>query len=199
MNRMKIFSQAQTSGLSTYANIQIGIHQLGAMSEGARATAAANLLPLNAALKGNASYQVNEKLVNQIFLQTIAIGNFEFSETQITSLESITALCPLSDGEAVLRARAMLQLVQGTPADYDDLSVCGGGERSEKDKQNIQSVRVYPNPANNSITIEYPGIGSLNSQLLLFNSLGQIVKEVGLSSDQTSLQVSLTNLSEGVY
>jgi hypothetical protein len=192
-------SQAQTNGLNSYASIQVGIRQLGAMNEGNRATAAANLLTLNTALTGNASYQVNEKLVNQIFLQTVAIGTLEFSETQLASLEGIAGLCPLSDGEAVLRARAMLQLVQGTPTHYDDGSICGGGERSEKKKQLDQSVRVFPNPTTGSITIEYQGIGILNSQFLLFNSLGQSVKEVVLPSGQTSLQESLNNLPEGVY
>ncbi|MFN0175033.1 MAG: T9SS type A sorting domain-containing protein [Saprospiraceae bacterium] len=192
-------SQVQANGLSGYADVQVGIRQLGAMSEGSRATAAANLWTLNNALTGNASYQVNEKLVNQIFLQTIAIGNLEFSEIQITSLEGIAELCPLSDGEAVLRARAMLQLVQGTLADYDDISICGIEERSQRNKQDVLSVRIYPNPANNSLTIEYSGIGSSNNQFLLFNTLGQVVKNISLPDGQGSLQLPLRELSEGVY
>ena len=171
-----MFSQAQTSGLSNYANVQTGIRQLGAMSEGNRATAAANLLTLNAALMGSASYQVNEKLVNQIFLQTIAIGSLEFSETQIALLEGIAALCPLSDGEAVLRSRTMLQLVQGMPADYDDLSICGVEERSEKNNPVAQSVRIYPNPANDALSIDYRGIRDFSGEFLMFNAQGQSVK-----------------------
>ncbi|MFN0216286.1 MAG: T9SS type A sorting domain-containing protein [Saprospiraceae bacterium] len=192
-------SQAQTNGLDGYANVQLGIRQLGAMSEENRATAAANLLTLNAALTGTASYQVNEKLINQIFLQTVAIGNLEFSEIQISSLEGIAELCPLSDGEAVLRARAMLQLVQGTLVDYDDISICGIEERSEMNNQDVMSVRIYPNPTNNSVTIEYSGIGSSNNQFLLFNTLGQVVKNITLPDGQGSLQLPLRELSEGVY
>ncbi|HAD13347.1 MAG TPA: hypothetical protein DCF33_13030, partial [Saprospirales bacterium] len=78
-NKMKTRTNTQSNGLTSYSYVQTGIRQLGAMSEGSRATAAANLLPLNAALTGSASYQVNEKLVNQIFLQTVAVGNLEFS------------------------------------------------------------------------------------------------------------------------
>jgi hypothetical protein len=199
MNKMKIFSQAQTSGLSNYANVQIGIRQLGAMSEGNRATAAANLLTLNAALTGNASYQVNEKLVNQILLQTVAVDNLLLSEAQIFVLENIAAGCPLSDGEAVLRARTMLQLIQGSPVNYDDSSVCGGGERSEKSGNATQLVRVYPNPASNSVTVEYLPGEVIANQLLLYNSFGQTVMMITLPNNQTSIQFSLINLPEGVY
>ncbi|MBN8679720.1 MAG: T9SS type A sorting domain-containing protein [Chitinophagales bacterium] len=193
-------SQAQTNGLSAYANVQTGIRQLGAMSEGSRATAAANLLTLNAALTGSASYQVNEKLVNQIFLQTVAVGNLEFSETQVATLEGIAALCPLSDGEAVLRARAVLQLLQGAPADYDDLSICGGGERSIRKKMTGQSsIRVYPNPANNFLSIDFQSIGEHSCQFLMFNSMGQIIKEIALHSNAGISQLPLQDFSDGVY
>jgi Secretion system C-terminal sorting domain len=193
-------SQAQTNGLNSYASIQVGIRQLGAMNEGNRATAAANLLTLNTALAGNASYQVNEKLVNQIFLQTVAIGNLEFSETQIALLEGIATLCPLSDGEAVLRSRAMLQLIQGTPADYDDLFICGGGERSGSKKMTGQSsIRVYPNPANDVLTIDFQSIGELSGQFLMFNALGQIIKEIALHPNDGITQLPLQGFSDGVY
>lgn len=193
-------SQAQTNGLSGYANVQVGIRQLGAMSEGSRATAAANLWTLNNALTGNASYQVNEKLVNQIFLQTIAIGNLEFSEIQISSLEGIAELCPLSDGEAVLRSRAMLQLAQGTQMDYDDISICGGGERSENNKMAGQtSIRIYPNPAKDLLSIDYEGIGDLNAQFMLLNAQGQMVRIITLPPNQGIIQLPLNGLPDGIY
>jgi hypothetical protein len=60
-------------------------------------------------------------------------------------------------------------------------------------------VWVYPNPANNSIVIEYPDIGISNSRLLLFNTLGQMVKDIILPQGQTSIQVTLNGMSEGIY
>jgi hypothetical protein len=193
-------SQAQTNGLSSYANLQLGIRQLGAMNEVSRVTAAAGLLTSNTMLTGNASYQVNEKLVNQIFLQTVAIGNFEFSETQIASLEGIAALCPLSDGEAVLRARAMLELKQGTPVNYDDVSLCGSDRNSDSKRIVGQSlIRVFPNPAKDLLSIDYQGIGDFGGQFLVFNAQGQTVRGVTLPSNQGVVQLSLIGLPDGVY
>jgi len=60
-------------------------------------------------------------------------------------------------------------------------------------------IWVYPNPANNSITIEYQAINGQNNQFLLFNTLGQAVRSVTLPQGQASLQLPLGDLSEGVY
>ncbi|HAD14021.1 MAG TPA: hypothetical protein DCF33_16475, partial [Saprospirales bacterium] len=129
-----------------------------------------------------------------------AVGNLEFSETQVATLEGIAALCPLSDGEAVLRARAMLQLLQGAPADYDDLSICGGGERSIRKKMTGQSsIRVYPNPANNFLSIDFQSIGEHSCQFLMFSSMGQIIKEIALHSNAGISQLPLQDFSDGVY
>jgi len=192
-------AQAQSNGLAAYANILTGIRQLGSMSESARDTAAANLLAQNNNLTGSATYQTNEKAVNEIFLQTVAIGNFTFSEPQIASLENIAALCPLSDGEAVLRARAMLNLLETPPVTYDDIAICNGGERSNRQMPSGHFIRVYPNPTYGSATIDYKGIGESGGHFLIFNSLGQVVREIALAQDQGNVQISLGTLSEGIY
>jgi hypothetical protein len=170
------------------------------MSEGNRAVAAAGLLSLNDNLTGSATWQVNEKAVNQIFLQTAAIGNNELTESQITTLESIAEGCPLSDGEAVLRARAMLNLLEGSPVVYDDFVICGSGERSEENRRDAKSsLRVYPNPANDFLNIDYSSVTNTDSQLLIFNAQGQSVREITLVSKAGVIQVSLNSIPSGVY
>jgi hypothetical protein len=193
-------SQAQSNGFAGYSNLQVGIRLLGGMSEGNRAVAAAGLLSLNDNLTGSATWQVNEKAVNQIFLQTAAIGNNELTESQITTLESIAEGCPLSDGEAVLRARAMLNLLEGSPVVYDDFVICGSGERSEENRRDAKSsLRVYPNPANDFLNIDYSSVTNTDSQLLIFNAQGQSVREIMLVSKAGVIQVSLNSIPSGVY
>ena len=191
-------SQAQTNGIAGYANVQVGIRSLGAMTALHRAATAASLLTLNGLLADSAIYAVNEKSVNQIFLQTLALGNTDLTETQITVLEGIAEGCPLSDGEAVLRARTMLEVLQGAPVQYDDAAICAGAERANP-LPTAQYVRVYPNPANNMVTVEYKGMDGISHQFMLFNALGQLVRSVTLPQGQSSLQLPLGNLSEGIY
>jgi len=177
-----------------------GIRSLGAMTELHRAATAANLLSLNGTLADSTVYQANEKSVNQIFLQTLALGNTEFTEAQITALESIAEGCPLSDGEAVLRARAMLNILEESPAVYDDFVICGSGERTEeKGRDAKSSLRVYPNPANDFLNVDYYSVTNTDSQLLIFNAQGQSVREITLASKAGVIQVSLNNIPSGVY
>jgi len=155
---------------------------------------------LNGLLSDSAVYAVNEKSVNQIFLQTLALGNMDLSETQITVLQGIAEGCPLSDGESVLRARAMLQLAPGTQMDYDDISICGGGERSENNKMVGQtSIRIYPNPAKDVLSIDYEGIGDLSAQFMLLNAQGQMVRIITLPPNQGIIQLPLNGLPGGIY
>jgi hypothetical protein len=192
-------AQAQTSGLSAYANVQIGIRQLGNMSEGDRITAAANLLTTNNSLTGNTAYQVNEKSVNAIFLNTIAVGNLSFTETQIADLRVIANSCPLSDGEAVLRARAMLNLLDEEPVVYKDKDICNPSQPRENRLTAAQSIRLYPNPANDEITVEYRVGNSTDSRLLIFNVYGQLVQEISLPDTNGKVTISAKNMAEGIY
>ena len=196
-------TQAQSNGLAAYANIQTDIRQLGGLNENDRIAAAANLLTQNNALTGIAVYQANEKTVNGIFLQRIAVGNFAFSEPQITSLENIAEGCPLSDGEAVLRARAMLNVLEREPKVYDDFVACYGGERSDnqlkESKQSSQLLRIFPNPAGDVITIEYDGLGNSDQRLVLFNIFGQVAMEITLPEGQGRIQAPVNTLPGGIY
>ncbi|MCW5921333.1 MAG: T9SS type A sorting domain-containing protein [Saprospiraceae bacterium] len=196
-------SQAQSNGLAGYANVQVGIRQLGDMSEEARPSAAASLLSQNNGLTGSAAYQANEKAVNEIFLQTVAIGNYDFTAAQIASLEAIAELCPLSDGEAVLRARAMLNLLERNPNNYDDFVNCYGGERSDNTRRKTtppgQSLKLFPNPVQDVFTVEYNGLSDSGQRLALFNVFGQAVMAINLPESHGRVLVTTSNLPAGVY
>lgn len=65
------------------------------------------------------------------------------------------------------------------------------------------SIRVYPNPADNNITVEYPS-GFKKYQLQLFDALGQMVyneelKDEGSYSGTLSHQVNISSLPKGIY
>jgi hypothetical protein len=196
-------SQSQTNGLSGYANVQIGIRQLGALSEGARATAAASLLAMNGNLTGSAPYQVNEKTVNNVFLQTVALDNPIFTPAQTALLTSVATQCPLSGGEAVLRARALLNLNFETPIVYND-AICNGqrpsGERNETGIAKGVTLKIYPNPASDRLNLEYSKLENTGDiQLALYDTFGRVVREVALTNKEGKVQLDVQTLPEGIY
>ncbi|MBV6440548.1 MAG: T9SS C-terminal target domain-containing protein [Haliscomenobacteraceae bacterium CHB4] len=165
-----------------------------------RASAAASLLTQNGNLPAlSPVYTVHEKTVNDILLRTVAQGIYTFAEGNYNTLRTIANLCPLSDGEAVLRARALLTLVNENPVVYDDETICSF-ERAQPGLQ-LKSgyLRVYPNPAANQVVIEYNIANSTENLFLLYNTLGQLVKATVLPVNQRNFQLSLEGLPEGAY
>lgn len=61
-------------------------------------------------------------------------------------------------------------------------------------------VLVYPNPSNGVFTIEWSSNNFADGQLLLYNKLGELVKSLSISSNESSLSVNLDNqISSGIY
>ncbi|MDX1913457.1 MAG: T9SS type A sorting domain-containing protein [Saprospiraceae bacterium] len=193
---------AQNNGLSQYAFIQSGIRQLGAMTESTRASAAANLLTLNNNLSASTTYQFNEKAVNEIFLQTVAIGQLSFNATQLSLLAAIANSCPLSGGEAVLRARALLNAGLGTPVIYNDEMLCNAQRPSEGRsvlEAGKNKLSIYPNPASDQLIIDYILEDHTKSNFFLLNSLGQIVKQISFNDSSGTTNLVLDGLPSGMY
>ena len=57
-----------------------------------------------------------------------------------------------------------------------------------------QDVMVYPNPANSVLNID---LGETQSEVIVYNSLGQMVKHVEMASG--TVQVNVEDLNAGVY
>ncbi len=143
---------------------------------------------------------VHEKAVNGVFLRTVLRNNFTFSSQDSTTIENIAALCPLSDGEAVLWARALLTLITEEPRAYPDDTTCAVLERSSPATNHAgKGVRVYPNPATDRLIVEYHAPQGSEYTFSLFNALGQLTKSVALSGDSSPVQVPLDRIPAGIY
>ncbi len=164
--------------------------------QSARLTLIPGLMSSNSALVGTAYYQQYEKAVNEIFLQTVASGVNVFTPAQQTLLETIAQQCPLSRGEAVLRARALLSLVQQQPVDYDDITNCLPANRDAGHPVLTSTLRIFPNPASDLLTIDYPGTEP--AALDFFNALGQQVMRLQLVGQEIR-QLDLSALQSGIY
>lgn len=165
----------------------------------ATSAAASGLLAQNTALSSTSVYAVTEKTVNDILLRTVAQGVFTFSAQDSATLVNIAERCPLSDGEAVLRARALLSLTEEEPALYDDEAACIV-ERGKSEKAAAQEyLKIYPNPASGDVVLEYNIPDVAGKQLLLANAQGQVVKEIKLAEEKGMSRISLDGLPEGIY
>ncbi len=112
-------------------------------------------------------------------------------------MEAIANTCPLSDGEAVLKARALLALINGSLGVYDEL--CDPGEERLMAVAQSRSFRVYPNPADNAVIVEFDTKASFGKYLLLFNMYGQSVRVIQLTNQDGKIIVGVNDLPSGIY
>ena len=136
-------------------------------------------------------HEDNLKTAREIYLNTFALGNFEFTQQEYNTLTDIACQYALEGGEGVYIARALLG---------EDLD-CGGVEQKSgtndnpiKAEQKEEKIKIYPNPTRNLVTIE--GM-SENASIEIRNMSGQLL--LTEKANSRNITISLTNLAPGTY
>ncbi len=154
---------------------------------------------MNSGISTSEIIYANQKQVDEIYLQTVAIGNYHLTASQIDVLEYIANQCPLAGGDAVFQARGLLSLSSHNMY-YDDNTACSvAGISFRKRSVNGIGVSLFPNPATDKVQIKI--ISGIDQKYVLdfSNLLGEIVKSVSLSGNIIDQQIDLTDLAQGVY
>lgn len=65
------------------------------------------------------------------------------------------------------------------------------------------SIVIFPNPANNSMQVSFSfPLSKINFEIIIFNSVGQIMKTIPISINQSGMyfkQIDISNFTDGVY
>lgn len=168
-----------------------------------RAEVAALLLQNNSA-SATRVFEVNARTVNRIWLETAGAGAIQLSTVQKTELEPIAAQCPLTGGDAVLRARNLLQLASAKPLVYNDDAACRISTATDReDAQTVQTlageITVTPNPNDGRFNIAFRlPEGRQQAVFSLFDGLGRIVKTIILEAGENNVRVD-AQLPAGAY
>ena len=149
------------------------------------------------------TYEENERLVNEIFLQTLAIGK-EPEGTAITELEHIAVQCPYTGGPAVFRARSLL--ADRTELAFPDDMDCGAvtGERAvatdvgtvEKDSPVFS---VFPNPTDNRFTVRVDKGAKVPRELRVMDVNGRLPLQQKMTEGQIEIDLQVGHLPRGIY
>lgn len=74
-----------------------------------------------------------------------------------------------------------------------------GGEESKLGNGEKYGINISPNPATDRIIVELPAYACESRKLVIFNSIGQPVESFGLPSSETTTEIFVTHLIEGLY
>ena len=155
----------------------------------------------NAALNAITNIANNEKIVNDIYLSTIAKSIYSFNKAQKDALFVIAMQCPMLGGNAVFRARALLALINNEML-FDDRATCNCAgisiRKANKDKHTSTSS-IYPNPANQTATLTFHFKEQQTGKLLISNSVGQLIASFSLNGANDRYNFSTEGFTSGIY
>lgn len=193
--------------LATATGLQANIASLVALNDQAL-TLAANSRVLsaeavkntNATIGATEQIEVNEKIVNTIFLNTLAQDVDAFTESEVLDLFDVANQCPLVGGVAVYRARALYDLIDDSQ-DFNDPALClqHGIITRQMQQPGQQVVQLLPNPARDMANLVYRLNEGSHGQLLIHDALGRIVLQGDLSWEEQRHALNTTALSPGTY
>ncbi len=157
-----------------------------------------NIRMVNESIYTSETIEVNEQVVNEIYLSILGQDQIQFSEDVIDQLEIIAEQCPLAGGNAVFKARSILSLINDELV-YDDINICLQAGIILRQIPKKPTAHLYPNPANSSVTLVYELPENTEAEFQLFNSMGQHQLSFELIQGNTTLTFSTGSLKPGIY
>lgn len=164
-----------------------------------------SLLEANSNITTNYIYETNEKLLNRIYLTKKLKDEMPYSSEDIEVILGIANQCPLSGGDAVYKARAMMASIEPAQT-YDDEILCQQNNDSKrfgdaKDNNTLQ-LSVQPNPTADILEVEVTTT-SLDSNLstlkiFVYNSLGQKMMEEEINYNEPKVY-DVSSYDAGLY
>lgn len=161
------------------------------------------LISQNNAVNVVESFDAYEQIVNDIYLNTVALGNSEFTSEQSQILSGIANSCAYEHGQAVYAARALYALVDPF-AVYEEEELCVqpqyriGVQNEELLKATTAVLNVFPNPSKDEITIQFENL-DFSKQLTIQDLTGRELRQISLNSDVQSISLDLTDVKSGIY
>lgn len=156
----------------------------------------------NGTLPDTMLYQSNEKVVNAIFISTIAQKQ-PISSSNISTLENIAGQCPLEGGDGVIAARNLLETIDTSARFYNDAILCQSFTRptsfSKTLNNNEVSFVVRPNPANDRLILEYSLMQESTYQFSMVDLQGKLLFEQSIPGGTHTIPISLPLIPNGLY
>lgn len=159
----------------------------------------------NANIVGDKVYELNEKIVNNIYLATIAKGLLQLTGEQAKLIEDISNQCPIEGGRAVYRARSIYQLVNPNKIWSDEI-LCKETSIKQEVHDNKQlsdsfskNFVLVPNPANELVNLRSLDNQKWVGKIEILSPIGQVVYNANINHATTEQLIDISSLAAGMY
>lgn len=199
------YFSVKNSSIGKFYEVQVMISKMISDSDSvAAATIKAEALLINNSIPVNYVFEQNQKDMNNIMLNydgVITEQNLASSDKPI--VEGIAWQCPYKGGKAVYTARAIVWKYN-PGAKFSDYELCNEGAYFRQTQQltkpvNTTNISLHPNPAANSVTINYSLPGIENPRALILDVTGRAIKSFLVNSKETQKEIDISGFIPGIY
>ena len=148
--------------------------------------------------------EMNSKLINNIEINYAERDNdIQYLIDNFSAILSVAQQCPYAGGNAVIRARVWVSMINDS-IDYNDNAVClqSGVYRianndTISDKINDEII-IQPNPAGDYIIVTTKSVSSENCKIEIINNLNQVVLAKQLACNNQE-KIDVSKINQGLY
>ena len=158
---------------------------------------------LNSSINTQNLIENDLKTVNDIYLNTWAVGIDTFSVPDSLILYAIANKNPMDCGHAVYAARVMLELEINLeipdPNNGARISLNTEGDETKVKISDLKSSKLYPNPNDGNMQLDYQLPEEGTGELLIFDLMGRKLFTYPLVNGNNTLKISENSLKNGLY
>ncbi|MFN8166428.1 MAG: T9SS type A sorting domain-containing protein [Bacteroidia bacterium] len=144
--------------------------------------------------------ELNEKIVTDVYLNTVARNNFHFESQYVSDLMSVGLQCVYEGGPAVLKARNLLHS-QYPFLLFNDYDLCNNtsfrksGKKPTSSLESSTDLFVYPNPATNQVSCLFTS----GVVIEITDLTGRAILSEQIPENSLSLTIDISDLTQGSY
>ena len=170
-----------------------------------RLTTIDGISALNQSITSNSILAQNQKLVNEVYLNTVVKRIYALDNSQFAQVTEVSEQCPLLGGDAVYRARVLYQLKEYRNFEAEDL--CSEMARASALAKPIgvksdqtQEIMLFPNPANDKLFIQFnQGLVEHIGEINVFTLDGKLSHSEVLNEMDDISEMDISTLKNGIY
>lgn len=154
----------------------------------------------NAEISTDTIYEENQKSANAIYLNMLLSDDWVLDSANQQVVNEIASQCALIGGDAVYRARAILNLFNKSA--FNDDSIClqaldQNNSGKNQDKDELQ-VFIQPNPVSNWMTIKLFSQVEKVKNVFIRDISGKLIRSIYLDESQNLIELNVNDLIPGI-
>jgi len=134
------------------------------------------------------------KTATEIYLKTYCVDNYNLTAQQIDFLTALANITPWVGGDGVYIARYMLNI-----EDDQNMADYAIAPQKQHTDAKTNNAKLYPNPAQNEVMIEFDNAIEGNALLEIYDFTGKLMHGITLTAGNQYISVSTKDLKPGIY